>query len=256
MSNVNRERKLKPHQRKIWTDAFKASMSHVSIEAAERKAWQAVDICERVGAFHESVVVDDIDKSDFEYRTAWKTLADWFEGQVPFEGKLDTLHSAIIDFVDGELNAEQFRIIVTTIPDDPHPRPTEYRQAWKSLEDLIEKKKPFEKVAQSMQQFSNGNAMHHECIRNIAIVLDGFSGALRSLNESAPSHRNSDLPTAYVIDWEAAWNHLGETIQGCSENSNDWECRVSDAMSDYAKSEMTLDEFKEEIDLIFRDPTE
>ena len=123
MSNVNRERKLKPHQRRIWTDAFKASLSHVSIEAAERKAWQAVDICERVGAFHESM----------------------------------------------SLQVEQ------------------------------------------------------------------------------------DKPN---IDLETAWNCLGEILHGCAESSTDWEDRLATAMLDYQKGEMTLAEFKEEIDLIFRDPTE
>jgi hypothetical protein len=64
-----------------------------------------------------------------------------------------------------------------------------------------------------------------------------------------------DLP-AHVIDWEAAWNHLGETLHGCAESSTDWEDRLASAMLDYSKSELNIYEFKEEVDLIFRDPTE
>lgn len=124
MSNETQERKLKPHQRKIWTDAFKASMSHVSIEAAERKAWQAVDICERVGAFHESMSSQPID---------------------------------------------------------------------------------------------------------------------------------ADKPT---IDLSAAWNFLGETLQGCAESAVDWEDRLASAMVYFQKGEMTLADFKTETDLIFRDSSD
>lgn len=124
MSNREfQDRKLKPHQRKIWIDAFKASMSHVSIEAAERKAWQAVDICERVGAFHEST------------------------------------------------------------------------------QSEIGLHKP-------------------------------------------------------KVDLELAWNFLRETLQGCAEGSNDWEDRIATAMLDYMKRDIPLDEFKEAIDSILRDPNE
>jgi hypothetical protein len=95
MSNANRERKLKPHQRRIWTDAFKASLSHVSIEAAERKAWQAVDICERVGAFHESVSVETQTET-IDYATLWKTLYDW----------IDSVHDNLMaEQIDQLLNA-------------------------------------------------------------------------------------------------------------------------------------------------------
>lgn len=125
MENRNMQgRTLLPHQRKIWTEAFKASMHHTSIESAERKAWQAVDICERVGAFGE--------------------------------------------------------------------------------------------VSQT---------------------------------------NTVELPN-HVVDWEAAWSYLGTALWDCSKSPDDWENRVASAMRDYAKSEMELSEFKEEIDLLFRDPSE
>ena len=81
MGNRNVQgRTLLPHQRKIWTEAFKASMHHTSIESAERKAWQAVDICERVGAFHESTIEPSISEtSNRDFRFLWKTLYEWFD---------------------------------------------------------------------------------------------------------------------------------------------------------------------------------
>ena len=82
MENRNMQgRTLLPHQRKIWTEAFKASMHHTSIESAERKAWQAVDICERVGAFGEASPIDERTNNPqnyFGYTEAWQALIIWF----------------------------------------------------------------------------------------------------------------------------------------------------------------------------------
>jgi len=91
--------------------------------------------------------------------------------------------------------------------------------------------------------------------RNAWKAVDEWNRA-GAFNESyTPTQQKNDLPE-HVIDWEAAWNHLGETIQGCAESSTDWEDRLASAMQDYAKGEMFLLEFKEEVDLIFRDPSE
>lgn len=114
----NRElqnRKLKPHQRRIWTDAFKASLSHVSIEAAERKAWQAVDICERVGAFHESSIHNERTSSDEEnsYRDAFTTVTEWM-GAIPkntaFNGQqTDDLWDAFGAFDEGVIDIVELK---------------------------------------------------------------------------------------------------------------------------------------------------
>ena len=108
----NREgqcRVLLPHQRKIWMEAFKASMHHTSIESAERKAWQAVDICERVGAFgevsqhskEERSKIDKLDgllkwietmRSDSSSEKAdkltqfWQTIQSFDEGEIGING--------------------------------------------------------------------------------------------------------------------------------------------------------------------------
>ncbi len=111
MSNVNRERKLKPYQRRIWTDAFKASLSHVSIEAAERKAWQAVDICERVGAFHESEPKETttLPFSDESWKLMWDLLArgvQYCRG-VSVGWEIDVADLAS-QFLRGDLSSEEF----------------------------------------------------------------------------------------------------------------------------------------------------
>lgn len=119
MSNVNRERKLKPHQRRVWTDAFKASMSHVSIEAAERKAWQAVDICERVGAFHESISSTQEERSTMgDYEIAFKELRNWFAHlPVSIDTKLNigSIYDALDLFDRGGLEPDEFRKMLRSI---------------------------------------------------------------------------------------------------------------------------------------------
>lgn len=107
-NNEFKSRKLKPHQRKIWTDAFKASMSHMSIEVAERKAWQAVDICERVGAFYEAPSTEtQIEMVD--YATLWKTLYDWIDSvhNTLEPEQIDQLLNAMTD-VDKNPSIEDF----------------------------------------------------------------------------------------------------------------------------------------------------
>jgi len=172
MENRNVQgRTLLPHQRKIWTEAFKASLYHTSIESAERKAWQAVDICERVGAFGE--VSQALDRT-FDYVGAWRVLIDHFSG-------------------------------------------------------IGEKS-----IAESLFRFADG---------------------IISVNDLRNQLNTVELPD-HVPDWEAAWSYLGEILQGCAESSNDWEDRLASAMCDYAKGELPLHEFKEEVNLIFRDPSE
>lgn len=172
MENRNIQgRTLLPHQRKIWTEAFKASMHHTSIESAERKAWQAVDICERVGVFGE---VSRTTNQTLDYVGAWQMLIDHFSGI-------------------GE--------------------------------------------------------------RSIAESLFRFADGIISVNDLRNQLNTVEVPD-HVIDWEAAWSYLGTALWECSKSPNDWEDRVASAMRDYAKSEMKLAEFKQEVDLLFRDPSE
>lgn len=239
----NRElqgRKLKPHQRRIWTDAFKASMSHVSIEAAERKAWQAVDICERVGAFHESVaptvepdrsfdafgtlrrllgdyrdakidayslyrIVASFDEQtiteqsfvsvlvklleeskqqsiesdkNFAYKEAWEYLVEWFEKDEENYGKFDALHSALIDFCDGETNAEQFKTAIFSIDESNWPTPTidAYRKIWKTLALLIadntaHEGTKFHSLCTTMNDFALGKISFEKCEVEFRTIL-------------------------------------------------------------------------------------
>lgn len=114
-TNVNRERKLQPHQRPIWRKAFEASMQHTSIEAAEKKAWQAVDIWERVGAFNESTsaeLLPDTQTSP-DYKSAFEWIREWFNemSSTVVLGGDQTLKlwEATCDFERGVLTVEGFR---------------------------------------------------------------------------------------------------------------------------------------------------
>lgn len=89
----------------------------------------------------------------------------------------------------------------------------------------------------------------------IAESLYRFAEGLISVNDLRNQINAVELPD-HVIDWEAAWSYLATALWDSSKSLNDREERMADAMRDYAKSEMQLSEFKEEVDLIFRDPSE
>lgn len=117
-----RERKLSHHQKPIWRKAFEASMLHTSIEAAEKKAWQAVDIWERVGAFNESQMPSEPRSNADEeksYRDAFGMLRVWF-GTMPGSVELnemqtDKLYQTVKAFDDGEIDIEDFKADLESI---------------------------------------------------------------------------------------------------------------------------------------------
>lgn len=76
MSNENKDRKLKHHEKPIWRKAFEASMQHTSIEGATRNAWKAVDAWNQANAFNEEQESRD---SDSRYRVAFRDLVDLYE---------------------------------------------------------------------------------------------------------------------------------------------------------------------------------
>lgn len=147
MSNESlKDRKLKPHQRQIWCKAFEASMRHVSIEAAERKAWQAVDICERIGAFRESQPQQESEYSDAtEYKTAFRNLLGWLAKLVPtinpnIHG--GSLFNLVNGFDCGDLDPDEFACGLRSLneaskdidqADSPIPLLAMYEEAWKRL---------------------------------------------------------------------------------------------------------------------------
>lgn len=180
MSNENKDRKLKHHEKPIWRKAFEASMQHTSIEGATRNAWKAVDVWIHAGVFNES-------------------SENFIESKV-----------------DGPVSLSAMR------------------EAWQILTDFIDGDPGAKHISKAMRRYGEG-----------LISPNDFRNQLSEI----------DLPE-HVIDWEGAWSHLGETLQGCAKSSNDWEDRLAKAMLDYSKSEMTLSEFKEEVDLIFRDFSE
>lgn len=117
MENRNVQgRTLLPHQRKIWTEAFKASMHHTSIESAERKAWQAVDICERVGAFGEAS--QTLPKDVRSATEGFDTLLNWIgsirTGNVGSD-KLTQFWQTIQSFDEGEIDFADFKTEIEAI---------------------------------------------------------------------------------------------------------------------------------------------
>lgn len=109
-TNDNRDRKLQPNEKAIWQHAFKASLSHTSVEGAERNGWKAVDACYRAGMFHEDKVSDKETASD-EYPDAWKALLDFFTTDEGTESLtidephrlvelMDRFHTGTISFVE------------------------------------------------------------------------------------------------------------------------------------------------------------
>jgi hypothetical protein len=125
MSNGNRERKLLHHQKPIWRKAFEASMLHTSIEAAEKKAWVAVDIWERVGAFNESQPPRSDERSTVSepdpmgYEEGWKTFARWLESLYEANDNqgdfFDAMRNTILDFLDGDLTVEEFQLRLASL---------------------------------------------------------------------------------------------------------------------------------------------
>lgn len=114
MSNKDlKDRKLQPYQRIIWRKAFEASMQHTSIEAAEKKAWQAVDIWERVGAFHESQQPSPVPENKptlQEYEDAWLALmtriGECAENEHDWENRLAKSMNA---FAANNITTEDFK---------------------------------------------------------------------------------------------------------------------------------------------------
>lgn len=120
MENRNiQNRTLLPHQRKIWTEAFKASLYHTSIESAERKAWQAVDICERVGAFGEVSQPIELPDHGIDWDAAWTVLCNWLNFAVGDPGLDDSdiqkLWQTLLDFQMGGMSTETFRLRLQAI---------------------------------------------------------------------------------------------------------------------------------------------
>lgn len=120
MGNRNVQgRTLLPHQRKIWTEAFKASLYHTSIESAERKAWQAVDICERVGAFGEVSCPVQLPDHVIDWDAAWTALCNWLNFAVGDPGLDDSdiqkLWQTLLDFQRGGMSTETFRLRLQAI---------------------------------------------------------------------------------------------------------------------------------------------
>jgi hypothetical protein len=122
MSN-ERERKLLPHEKPIWRKAFEASLPHMSVEGAERKAWHAVDIWKRVGAFNETIVEDQSNHPTpilATYREAWKELATTIGGCSNDKDDWESqLCSAMNDFALGKSSLDDFKHEVhLCFPDD------------------------------------------------------------------------------------------------------------------------------------------
>jgi hypothetical protein len=122
MSNNDQKKKLQPHQRPIWRKAFEASMQHTSIEAAERKAWHAVEIWERVGAFNESP--SPMPESETEpdvsedYEQVIAELVDWLNRLPPhFAIDSDALFDRLRVFHVGDSDPDVFRASLRTIYD-------------------------------------------------------------------------------------------------------------------------------------------
>lgn len=120
MENRNMQgRTLLPHQRKIWTEAFKASMHHTSIESAERKAWQAVDICERVGAFGDVSQTSVKQSTTQDYESAFAVLVGFFVFDDHVESMTirnpTLLRDVMIDFQRGEIGCHHFKNVVASM---------------------------------------------------------------------------------------------------------------------------------------------
>jgi hypothetical protein len=133
MSN-ERERKLLPHEKPIWRKAFEASLPHMSVEGAERKAWHAVDIWKRVGAFNEpeSVNLEPTSKRDGPvplagFREGWEVLATFIEGDSGAKHIADAMRR----FGDGLTSINDFRNQLTNLEFDEQN--VNFGSAWKLL---------------------------------------------------------------------------------------------------------------------------
>jgi hypothetical protein len=110
MSNDNRDRKLKHHEKPIWRKAFEASMQHTSIEGATRNAWKAVDAWNQANAFNEPSQSED---RTINCTDAFHWLTEWLSG-VDVESGLNKqemfkLWETVSAFENGESNLNQFK---------------------------------------------------------------------------------------------------------------------------------------------------
>jgi hypothetical protein len=120
MSNENKDRKLKLHEKPIWRKAFEASMSHTSIEGATRNAWKAVDAWNQANAFNEvSLTEYPSDTSNRNYKSLWDTLFEWFTAN--HEGleteQIDQLLNAMEDITSKGATEADFKESLRSIYD-------------------------------------------------------------------------------------------------------------------------------------------
>jgi hypothetical protein len=117
MSNRDQDRKLAPHQKWIWREAFKASMQHMSIEAAEKKAWIVVDMWEKVGAFNESISSTiELTKPTVDLKPAWYFLIDALNQSADNITDLEQrLSRTMLDYINNDSSYEEFTAIIPLI---------------------------------------------------------------------------------------------------------------------------------------------
>lgn len=114
MSNANRERKLLHHQKPIWRKAFEASMSHTSVEGAERNAWKAVDVWDRVGAFNECS--SETSSGSVHPEKALHTFRRFLNDAADVELiNAKSLYEIISDFDDGRISEITFGLRIAEL---------------------------------------------------------------------------------------------------------------------------------------------
>jgi hypothetical protein len=249
---MNEQRRLKDYERPIWRKTFEACLPHMSVEAAERKAWFAVDRWHANDAFNKPSSEDDNQSnSGTNYRALWETIGKWIDSlgtnSALSAKEVDRVWEAIADVNEGRSDEDEFAASLREIFDaseedrtrqTPTPQLTEYEEAWKSL------------------------AMAFSMAKSAAIIGDSFR-LTRTMNEFALGKLSLvELKTTFadpelietmfdglpIIDWGAAWNVLIEFFNEASvEMSKEDAKKFATILRDYAVGKLQLTAFKQDV---------